>query len=479
MDPSMEAQTETGMVVNSGTSNELKGLPPGFRFHPTDEEIITSYLIKKVINSRFEAAAIGEADLNKSEPWDLPKKAKMGEKEWYFFCQRDRKYPTGMRTNRATESGYWKATGKDKEIFNKIKKQQQQGGKGAGGGCLVGMKKTLVFYRGRAPKGEKTNWVMHEYRLDGKIPPYNDLSKAAKDEWVVCRVFHKNMGLKKTLSPTRMNSFGNIGDHDLLDCSSLPPLMDPTLDTSNIMTNKHSSGYGDNDFKPDPIITVTPLSDHHGISTNSYLNYLSLGGGGSVQALKQSYNFQLHPTSNDNSHQASSLSNPSNKLYPPPRYHYHQHHQFQNPSSFSNFQPNQMMSNSDYFQQGMMRGAQGQGSVFRTSTSTSSDHDDDDQAIPRATAKDNNKNKMENNIETSSSGLGGGGLDRQCKVEQFSTNQSMFSLSQDTGLSTDMNTNEISSSFVSKQELGSTNNSSYDQDPSVVPLSDIEDLWDF
>lgn len=80
----------------------------------------------------------------------------MGEKEWYFFSLRDRKYPTGVRTNRATNTGYWKTTGKDKEIFNSVTSQ------------LVGMKKTLVFYRGRAPRGEKTNWVMHEYRVHAK-----------------------------------------------------------------------------------------------------------------------------------------------------------------------------------------------------------------------------------------------------------------------------------------------------------------------
>lgn len=81
--------------------------------------------------------------------------AKMGEKEWYLFSLRDRKYPTGLRTNRATGAGYWKATGKDREVYS------------ASSGALLGMKKTLVFYKGRAPRGEKTKWVMHEYRLDG------------------------------------------------------------------------------------------------------------------------------------------------------------------------------------------------------------------------------------------------------------------------------------------------------------------------
>jgi hypothetical protein len=73
-----------------------------------------------------------------------------GEKEWYFFSPRDRKYPNGSRPNRAAGSGYWKATGADKPV---------------GTPRPLAIKKALVFYAGKAPKGEKTNWIMHEYRL--------------------------------------------------------------------------------------------------------------------------------------------------------------------------------------------------------------------------------------------------------------------------------------------------------------------------
>ncbi|EFJ11746.1 hypothetical protein SELMODRAFT_125472, partial [Selaginella moellendorffii] len=165
-------------------------LPPGFRFHPTDNELITFYLVKKVVNTKFVAHAIAEVDLNKFEPWDLPEKANMGEKEWYFFSLRDRKYPTGMRTNRATEAGYWKATGKDRDVRGGGGSNVNNSNSNGSGTSLVGMKKTLVFYRGRAPRGEKTNWVMHEYRLEGKTA-YLYGSRAAKEEWVVCRIFQK------------------------------------------------------------------------------------------------------------------------------------------------------------------------------------------------------------------------------------------------------------------------------------------------
>ncbi|XP_071716531.1 NAC domain-containing protein 100-like [Rutidosis leptorrhynchoides] len=190
-------------------------LPPGFRFHPTDEELITHYLTNKVLDNNFMPIAIGEVDMNRIEPWDLPRLAKIGEKEWYFFCLRDKKYPTGMRTNRATTCGYWKATGKDKEIFRRK--------------LLVGMKKTLVFYKGRAPKGEKTNWVVHEYRLEGKS--CEKLPKFSKNEWVIIRVFHKNSsGNKVEISELmKMNSMKNE-----LSPSFLPPLIDSPIQKSII-----------------------------------------------------------------------------------------------------------------------------------------------------------------------------------------------------------------------------------------------------
>lgn len=65
---------EEPVVVNKVEDHQPLDLPPGFRFHPTDEEIITYYLTEKVLNSNFSAIAIGEADLNKCEPWDLPSK---------------------------------------------------------------------------------------------------------------------------------------------------------------------------------------------------------------------------------------------------------------------------------------------------------------------------------------------------------------------------------------------------------------------
>ncbi|CAM0942892.1 unnamed protein product [Alopecurus aequalis] len=154
-----------------------KTLPPGFRFYPSDEELVCHYLHDKVANHQHfagaTAGAMVEVDLHVDEPWELPDVAKLSTNEWYFFSFRDRKYATGLRTNRATKSGYWKATGKDRVIRNS-----------SGHGGIVGMRKTLVFYRGRAPNGTKSCWVMHEFRIHNPHSP-------PKEDWVLCRVSEK------------------------------------------------------------------------------------------------------------------------------------------------------------------------------------------------------------------------------------------------------------------------------------------------
>lgn len=150
-------------------------VPPGFRFHPTDEELVGYYLRKKVASQKIDLDVIRDIDLYRIEPWDLQDKCRIGyeeQNEWYFFSHKDKKYPTGTRTNRATIAGFWKATGRDKSVYDKSK--------------LIGMRKTLVFYKGRAPNGQKTDWIMHEYRLESEEngPPQ-------EEGWVVCRSFKK------------------------------------------------------------------------------------------------------------------------------------------------------------------------------------------------------------------------------------------------------------------------------------------------
>ncbi|KAF7804471.1 NAC transcription factor 29-like [Senna tora] len=159
-------------------------LLPGFRFHPSDEELIVHYLRKKVTSCPLPASVIAEIDLYKYNPWELPSKALFGEEEWFFFTPRDRKYPNGMRPNRVAGSGYWKATGTDKPILTSC------------GMKSIGVKKALVFYKGRAPRGSKTDWIMHEYRVHHSVILTSKQRESSMrlDDWVLCRVRQKTSG---------------------------------------------------------------------------------------------------------------------------------------------------------------------------------------------------------------------------------------------------------------------------------------------
>ncbi|KAG4941270.1 hypothetical protein JHK87_045141 [Glycine soja] len=189
-------------------------VPPGFRFHPTDEELVGYYLRKKVASQKIDLDVIKEIDLYRIEPWDLQETYRIGyeeQNEWYFFSHKDKKYPTGTRTNRATMAGFWKATGRDKSVYERTK--------------LIGMRKTLVFYKGRAPNGQKTDWIMHEYRLETveNGPPQ-------EEGWVVCRAFKKRTtnGQTKTIEGWHRNC---LYDEQQQACGSVSStVVDPNID---------------------------------------------------------------------------------------------------------------------------------------------------------------------------------------------------------------------------------------------------------
>ncbi|KAJ1273924.1 hypothetical protein BS78_05G022700 [Paspalum vaginatum] len=179
----------------SAAAARMPALPAGFRFHPTDEELVVHYLARQAAGARCPAPVVAEANIYACDPWELLVPAIPAARERYFFSPRDRKYPNGARPNRAAGGGYWKATGTDKPVVSER--------------AVVGVKKALVFYSGRPPRGVKTDWVMHEYRLVAGAAGHNNNKDAAGnktkrscrgassssmrlDDWVLCRIYKKS-----------------------------------------------------------------------------------------------------------------------------------------------------------------------------------------------------------------------------------------------------------------------------------------------
>nr|GMD71484.1 NAC transcription factor 29-like [Ipomoea batatas] len=186
--------------------------PPGYRFLPTDEELIVHYLKKKIMNYVLPDNQIQEVNLYKYSPEELSGRyPKLGEKDFYFFTHRDRKYKNGNRPSRAAGDGYWKATTADKPITNGVD------------GPVIGHKKTLVYYEGRPPKGEKTNWIMHEFTVEeGTITPKprgDNVDPMRLDDWVLCRIHKKAAGKVGKSTQKEDENISNI----IVEANKSPP----------------------------------------------------------------------------------------------------------------------------------------------------------------------------------------------------------------------------------------------------------------
>ncbi|XP_019175355.1 PREDICTED: NAC domain-containing protein 17-like isoform X2 [Ipomoea nil] len=202
--------------------------PPGFRFQPTDEELVVYYLKRKICRQPIMRDVIGETDVYKREPEELPElsKLKTGDRQWFFFSPRDRKYPNGARSNRATKQGFWKVTGRDRIITCNSRN--------------VGVKKTLVFYKGRTPtikpsspkptiKPERTDWVMYEYTMDEE-----ELKRcpSAQDYYALYRIFRKS-----GIGPKNGEQYGApFREEDWADddCLTVNPLVEQEKYTNQV-----------------------------------------------------------------------------------------------------------------------------------------------------------------------------------------------------------------------------------------------------
>ncbi|PON78040.1 NAC domain containing protein [Parasponia andersonii] len=164
---------------------------PGFRFYPTEEELISFYLHNKLDGQREELnrvinRVIPLLDIYEFNPWDLPQYSGVpcqGDPEQcFFFIPRQESEVRGGRPSRLTESGYWKATGSPSYVYSSQNR-------------VIGLKRTMVFYRGRAPHGTKTQWKMNEYKaIQGE--PISGATPMLRQEFSLCRVYKKTKCLR-------------------------------------------------------------------------------------------------------------------------------------------------------------------------------------------------------------------------------------------------------------------------------------------
>lgn len=177
--------------------HQLPALPPGYRFAPTDEEIVAHYLYNKVHGRPVSTSAvIDNIDIYRDENVWIRIFERTGENALYFFTTLKKKTENGVQVERETNCGTWRSQ-KNTRIYrhrynktgDKIIKKQH-----------IGSRRNFTYVPKEGSRGGviKGTWVMHEYRLDGISISNARINNIG--DYVICRIKKKQPKREELIS---------------------------------------------------------------------------------------------------------------------------------------------------------------------------------------------------------------------------------------------------------------------------------------
>ncbi|KAM2483594.1 hypothetical protein ACFX1W_041212 [Malus domestica] len=178
-------------TTKTTTAQSVPDMMAAIRFHPTEKEM-ADFLGKKMRSHKSQACHfLPVIDVYKSEPRELPElmfsDSPFQAKAWFSFSLCDYKYTNSLRRNRVTEHGFWKITGKPRDISSKYFTCKRR--------ILTFQSKT--FEEGGASKSVRTGWIIHEYYCSkpkqGSSPCQE---RDVKRDYVLCLLKYKPVDSK-------------------------------------------------------------------------------------------------------------------------------------------------------------------------------------------------------------------------------------------------------------------------------------------
>ncbi|KAK5827020.1 NAC domain-containing protein 41-like [Gossypium arboreum] len=148
----------------------MTGIPPGYRFEPTDIELLQDYLWKKVNGDPLPYNIISECEIygnQDKEPWNVF--IETSTETFYVFTKLKKK-GKGKNIDRVAGCGTWKGQKTDPIMYEKMK---------------IGNRKLFVYEVKGSNEGVKGHWIMHEFSL------VDEEDKQIGD-YVVCSIRNKN-----------------------------------------------------------------------------------------------------------------------------------------------------------------------------------------------------------------------------------------------------------------------------------------------